>query len=378
MRKYQVCTNCVMDTTDPGITFDDRGVCDQCNAFYQHVIPNWHTDERGWQALQAIVAKIKAAGKGKDFDCIMGMSGGVDSSYLTYIAKEKLGLRPLVFHVDAGWNSQAAVNNIEQLVDRLGLDLYTEVIDWEEMRDLQLAFFKSGLPHIDLPQDHAFFATMYKFATKHRIKYILTGANFSTECIRNPLEWFYYGTDLVQIMDVHGQFGTRPLKNFPLSGILRHKIYLTYFKGMRVVRPLDYVPYVKDEAIQFLVKEFGWQTYPQKHFESRFTKFFEGYWLPTKFGFDTRRVQFSSLIVTKQMTREQALEKLKQPSYDKATIAQDFEYVATKLGISIGELQGYLNAPNKSYRDYKSQLKLFLVGAKVMNWLGLERRIAKR
>jgi N-acetyl sugar amidotransferase len=377
MTEYRICTNCVMDTSDPAITFDERGVCDQCNSFYKNVLPNWDTDERGWAALQKIVAKIKEEGRGKDFDCIMGMSGGVDSSYLTYIAKEKLGLRPLVFHVDAGWNSQQAVNNIEQLVDRLGLDLHTEVIDWEEMRDLQLAFFRSGVPHIDLPQDHAFFATMYKFAEQHRIKYILTGGNYSTECIRNPLEWFYYGTDLLQIRDIHARFGERPLKNFPLSGILRHKVYLRYIKGIRVVRPLDYVPYVKEEAMQFLVENYGWQRYPQKHFESRFTKFFEGYWLPIKFGFDTRRVQFSSLIVTGQMTRAEALERLKEPSYDPATIGQDFEYVATKLGISVEELQGYMDAPNKSYRDYKSQLRLFLVGAKVMNWLGLE-RITKR
>jgi len=377
-RETQICSNCVMDTTDPAITFDERGVCDQCNSFYKDVLPSWHTDERGWQALQGTVAKIKEAGKGKDFDCILGVSGGVDSSYLTYVAKEKLGLRPLVFHVDAGWNSQIAVNNIEKLIDGLGLDLFTEVIDWAEMRDLQLAFFRSGVPHIDVPQDHAFFATMYKFAEKHRIKYILTGGNNSTECIRNPLEWIYYGTDLRQIRDIHRRFGTRPLVNFPLSGILRHKVYLRYLKGIQVVKPLDFVPYVKEEAMQFLVDRFGWQRYPQKHFESRFTKFYEGYWLPTKFGYDTRKVQLSSLIVTKQMTRQQALEKLSRPSFDKDTIAADFEYVATKLGIPVAELKGYHSAPNRTYRDYKSQLQLFLVGAKVMDFLGLEPRVAKR
>jgi N-acetyl sugar amidotransferase len=377
-RQYQICTNCVMDTSDPAIVFDERGVCDQCNSFYRDVLPNWHTGERGWNELQGIVARIKEAGEGKDFDCILGVSGGVDSSYLTYVAKERLGLRPLVFHVDAGWNSQIAVNNIEKLIDGLGLDLFTEVIDWEEMRDLQLAFFKSGVPHIDIPQDHAFFATMYRFAEKHRIKYILTGGNNSTECIRNPLEWIYYGTDLRQIRDIHRRFGTRPLVHFPLSGVLRHKLYLRYLKGIQVVKPLDYIPYVKEEAMQFLVDRFGWQRYPQKHFESRFTKFFEGYWLPTRFGYDTRRVQFSSLIVTKQMTREAALEKLAQPSWDKDTIAQDFEYIATKLGITVEELRAYHEAPRKTYRDYKSQLRLFLLGAKVMHGLGLEPRVAKR
>jgi len=367
-----VCSNCVMDTTDSMIVFDENGVCDHCNNFYEHTLPNWHTDERGQKELDALVAKIKVEGEGKDFDCIIGMSGGIDSSYLTYIAKEKLGLRPLVFHVDAGWNSQEAVNNIEKLVDKLELDLYTEVIDWEEMKDLQLAFFKSGVSHVDTPQDHAFFATMYKFAEQYNVKYILTGANLSTECVRNPIEWMYYQSDSVQLKDIHSQFGTKPLHNFPVTSILRHKLYLPYIKGIKVVRPLNSVAYVKEDAIQLLIERFGWQPYPQKHFESRFTKFYEGYWLPEKFGFDTRKVQFSSLIVTGQMTRDEALEKLSQPPYDKRTIAHDFEYVATKLGISVDELQEYMDAPNKSYKDYKSQQSIYNVGAKIMKMLGLE------
>jgi N-acetyl sugar amidotransferase len=366
-----------MDTSDQRITFDERGICDHCTNFYKNVLPNWHTDEQGWNALQKTVQLIKKEGEGKDFDCILGMSGGIDSSYLTYLAKEKLGLRPLVFHVDAGWNSQEAVNNIEKLVEKLGLDLYTEVIDWEEMRDLQLSFFKAGVPHIDIPQDHAFFATMYNFAAKHKIKYILTGANYSTECVKNPLEWIYFGTDLRQINDIHKKFGQRPLVNFPLTNILRHKIYLRYFKGMKVVKPLDYVPYIKEEAVQFLADNFGWQKYPQKHFESRFTKFYEGYWLPEKFGYDTRRVQYSSLILTEQMTREEALEKLSRPAHDEGTIAGDFEYIATKLGITVAELQSYMDAPNKSYRDYKSQENIFYVGSKVMTLLGIERMVKR-
>ncbi|HMN13878.1 MAG TPA: N-acetyl sugar amidotransferase, partial [Bellilinea sp.] len=209
-----------MDTSDAMIWFDNEGVCDHCNTFRRHTAPNWHTDARGERELGAMVAKIRSAGRDKDFDCIIGMSGGIDSSYLTYIAKEKLGLRPLVFHVDAGWNSQIAVNNIERLVDGLGLELFTEVIDWEEMKDLQLAFFRSGVPHIDTPQDHAFFATMYKFATKHRVKYILTGANLSTECVRNPVEWMYYQSDSRQLRDIHRRFGERPLKTYPVTSIL--------------------------------------------------------------------------------------------------------------------------------------------------------------
>lgn len=372
MKTYQICTNCVMDTTDSVINFDEVGVCDHCQIFYNKILPNWHTDDRGRQELEKIVVKIKESGKGKDFDCIIGMSGGIDSSYLTYLAKEELGLRPLVFHVDAGWNSQEAVNNIEKLVDKLGLDLYTEVIDWEEMRDLQLSFFKSGVPHIDTPQDHAFFATMYKFAEQHNVKHILTGANLSTECIRNPLEWMYYQSDSIQLRDIHRQFGSRPLVNFPTTSILRHKVYLPYIKGIKVIRPLNYMPYVKEDAIKILIDKFGWQPYPQKHFESRFTRFYEGYWLPKKFGYDTRRVQFSSLIVTKQMTRDDALEMLKKPALDDATAAQEFEYVANKLRISVEELQGYLDAPNKTYRDYKSQESIYMVGAKAMKFFGLE------
>ena len=371
MSTTQICSNCVMDTSDSRITFDANGVCDHCRTFYDKVKPNWHTDERGERELRAMVETIKASGRGKDFDCIIGMSGGIDSSYLTYVATE-FGLRPLVFHVDAGWNSQEAVNNIEKMVDKLGLDLYTEVIDWEEMRDLQLAFFKSGVPHIDTPQDHAFFATMYKFAEQHDIKYILTGANLSTECIRNPIEWMYYQSDAIQLKDIHARFGTRPLLNFPTTSILRHKIWLPYVKGIRVVRPLNLVPYDKAAAVKLLMDKFGWQPYPQKHFESRFTRFYEGYWLPKKFGFDTRKVQFSSLIVTGQMTRAEALEKLKTPPLDDATVRQEFEYVANKLGISTAELQGYMDATNKSYRDYRSQETFYMLGARVMKALGLE------
>ena len=362
-----------MDTTDAAITFDDRGFCDHCTTYYRDVLPNWQSDERGWRELEALAVRIKAAGAGKPHDCILGMSGGIDSSYLTYIATVELGLRPLVFHVDAGWNSQEAVNNIERMVDRLGLDLFTEVIDWEEMRDLQLAFFKSGVPHIDTPQDHAFFSTMYRFAEQHGIKFILTGANYSTECIRNPVQWMYFQSDSIQLTDIHRRFGTRPLTTFPTTSILRHKVYLQFFKGIKVVRPLNYVPYVKAEAIALLAEKFEWQPYPQKHFESRFTKFYEGFWLPRRFGYDVRRVQFSSLIVTGQMNRADALAGLQIPPYDDLTITQEFEYVASKLRISAEELQEYFEAPKRTHKDYRSQERIYALGAPLMRLLGLER-----
>jgi len=362
-----------MDTTDSNIVFDDEGVCDHCNTFYKDIKPNWHTDDKGAAAIEATVAKIKEEGKGKDFDCIMGMSGGIDSSYLLYLAVKKLGLRPLVFHVDAGWNSQEAVNNIERMVDQLGLDLYTEVIDWEEMKDLQLAYFKAGVSNTDTPQDHSFFATMYKFANDHKVKYILTGGNYSTECVRNPLEWMYYQSDSIQLKDIYKQFGSGKLKNFPITNIIWHKVYLPYVKGIKLIRPLDFMEYNKEAATQFLVDEFGYQRYPQKHFESRFTKFYEAYWLTEKFGYDTRKVQYSSLILTGQMTREEALEQLKSPAYNPETIKDEFEYIATKLGISVEELQGYMDAPNRKNSDFKSQESMYSIGAKVMRMIGLEK-----
>lgn len=367
-----VCKNCVMDTTDSALVLDEKGVCDHCNTFYSDVLPNWNTGPKGKAQLERMASEIKASGRGKDFDCIIGMSGGIDSSYLVHLAKEVLGLRPLVFHVDAGWNSQIAVNNIERLVDGLSLDLFTEVIDWEEMKDLQRAFFRSGVSHIDTPQDHAFFATMYKFASKHKVKHILTGANLSTECIRNPIEWMYYQSDSRQIKDIHRQFGERPLKNFPLTSILRHKVWMPYARGIKVLRPLNFTPYIKVEARQLLMDLYGWQPYPQKHFESRFTRFYESYWLPERFGYDVRKVQYSSLIVTGQMTREEALEELQKPSYDAETIGQELEFVANKLDMSVQDLEACMALPRKTYRDYNNIEAIYRVGASAMRAFGLE------
>ena len=370
---YQQCVRCVMDTTDTAIVFDQFGVCDHCLSFDKDIVPNWKTGEDGKDALDHIVNEIKKDSKNKDFDCIIGMSGGIDSSYLLHLAVVELGLRPLVFHVDAGWNSQQAVNNIEVMIDKLNLDLFTEVINWEAMKDLQRAFFRRGVPHVDTPQDHAFFATMYKFANQYKVKNILTGANYSTECIRNPKEWMYFQSDSIQIRDIHSQFGEGDLNEFPLTNILWHKVYLPYFKKIKVVSPLNYMTYIKKDAIELLKKDYGWQEYPQKHFKSRFTRFYESYWLYEKFGFDVRKVQFSSLILTGQMEREDALEQLKHKPYDEENIHHDFEFVANKLDMTVEELRECFNAPNKTYKDFKNQESIYNVGALVMRKLGLVR-----
>jgi N-acetyl sugar amidotransferase len=376
-REYQVCKNCVMDTTDFNIVFDANGVCDHCNDFYMNTLPNWHTDEKGKVELLAIAELIKKEGSKNDFDCILGMSGGVDSSFLLHYVVTELGLRPLVFHVDGGWNSELAVNNIQVMVEKLGLDLYTEVINWEEMKDFQLAFFKSGVPHLDIPQDHAFVATLYKFAKKYNIKYILNGGNISTECVQNPMEWIYYGTDMAQIKDIRAKYGISKMETYPFSSVLKHKFYLRYIKGIKVVKPLNYIPYIKETSLKLLADTYGWKPYPQKHFESRFTRFYEGYWLPTRFGFDTRKVQFSSLILTKQMKRDVAMELLKLPAYNIETIDEDFSYIATKLGITVDELRGYHTLEKKYYWNYKNQESLFKLGAHLLKFLGIEKSIKR-
>jgi N-acetyl sugar amidotransferase len=365
-----------MDTSDPNISFADDGVCDYCNNFKSEILPNWHTDEKGARELDALAEKIKAQGKGKDFDCIIGLSGGQDSSYAAYVAKEKMGLRPLLFHVDAGWNTDQAVGNIEKLVDGLGVDLYTEVINWEEMKDLQLAFLMSQISDQDLPQDGAFFSALYEFARKHRIKYVLTGANYSTECCREPEEWGGYpGIDKTLFKDIHARFGKRELKTFPLVDIFVYKILYQKVLGMEIVKPLNLVPYIKKDAEAELGRRFGWQKFQHKHHESRFTRFYEDFWMPRKFGFHKRRAHFSSLILTGQLSRAEALNRLSTPEMDEHFLTQEFEYVANKLDLTVAELQEIFEGENKTYRDYKNKRWAISLGANAMSMLGLERRL---
>lgn len=372
-REYQVCTNCVMDTTDSVIKFDEKGVCDHCHNFYENIVPNWHTDEIGKAKLDAIVQKIKRYGKNREYDCIIGLSGGVDSSYLLYYATKILGLRPLVYAVDTGWNLNVAVGNIEKLIKGLGLDLVTEIVDWNEMKDLQLAFFKSQVPYQDLPQDHVIFASLYNYASKHHIKYVLTGGNFSTECVREPIEWVYQN-DLRMIKDIHAQFGSRPLKKIPLCGMFKYKLYYGYIKGMNVIKPLDLIPYKKEEAIKTLHDTFGWERYQNKHFESIFTRFYEGYWLIKKFGYDKRRAHFSSLVLTNQLSRDKALEILSQPAYDPAQAMKDMDYVCKKLSISKEDFIILMNSENKTYKDYKNVSGLIALATRIARFIGIEKR----
>ena len=372
-REYQVCTRCVMDTSDSVISFDENGVCDHCRNFEESIKPNWHPDHIGKAKLDNIVEQIKKDGRGKEFDCIIGISGGIDSSYLLYYAKEVLGLRPLAFSVDTGWNLNVAVENIEKVVSGLGLELNTEIINWNEMKDLQLAFFKSQVPYQDLPQDHVIFAALYNFAVKHKIKHVLTGGNYSTECIREPLEWVYQN-DLRMIKDIHKKFGKKPLKTLPMTSMFKYKIYYRFAKGMKVHRPLDLIPYSKEDAINTLREKFGYEPYANKHFESIFTRFYEGYWLVEKFGYDKRRAHFSSLISTGQLAREEAVKILQNPPYDQVQAMRDLEYICKKLGISKDEFLSMMKEENKTYKNYKNSSKFIALGVKIAKKLGIEKR----
>lgn len=372
-REYQRCTQCVMDTTDSKISFDEHGVCDHCRNFEKRIKPYWKPKENDFEGLEKLAQEIRKAGKGSDHDCILGLSGGADSSYLAYIAKEVMHLRPLVFVVDTGWNLNVAVENIEKIVKGLDLDMYTEVVNWKEMADFQLSMFKASISSQDFPQDHAIFAGLYNYATKHHIKYVLTGSNSATEFIRPPLEWLYMN-DLRMALDIHKKFGKVELKTFPLCSIWKYRIWYRYFLGMKRRFPLDYVVYDKAEAEELLHEKFGWTKYANKHYENVFTRFFEGYYLPHKFGYDTRKNVLSNEILVGTMTRDEALKILEQPPYDPEQAELDKAYVAKKLGITTEEFDEIINQPNKTPADYKNSMWLLKASVALSRLLGIENR----
>lgn len=377
MEKYQICKNCIMDTSDPSLTFDDNGVCIYCNNFEREIKPNWHPNDKGIQNIMPTIEKIKKDGKGRDHDCLIGLSGGLDSSFVTYVAKEKFGLRPLIFHCDAGWNSDLSVSNIRKIVKGLNLHLVTDVINWEEMKDLQRAFFKAQVPFVDQPQDLGLFSALYNFAAKNKFKYVITGGNNSTECVRESIDWTYFSTDMKYVKDIHSKFGEKKLKTFPTCDIFKYKTYYRFIKGIRVIKLLDYYPFIKKDAIEELNEKFQWQPYKMKHYESRFTKFFESFWTPKKHGYDKRRAYLSSEILTGQISREKALLRISKPELSEEEMIKDFNYVAKKLDWTEDEFWKIFNGKNKSFREYKNNFFLISLGAKIMNLLGIDRRLFK-
>ncbi|HUR58639.1 MAG TPA: N-acetyl sugar amidotransferase [Opitutaceae bacterium] len=371
------CARCVMDTTDPEITFDAQGVCSHCRRFDAELRPKWRPTAEGARQLEARVAGIKAEGRGRDYDCIIGLSGGVDSSFLAMKVKD-LGLRPLVVHVDGGWNSELAVGNIENLVKALGFDLFTLVIDWEEMRDLQVAFLRAGVPNQDVPQDHAIFAGLYRFATKEKIRWVLSGGNLATEGIL-PTAWGYDAMDVRQLRAIHRRFGRRPLATFPTVSFFNLHFGYPLIRRMKVLRPLDLMPYSKAAAMAELSARYGWRYYGAKHHESVWTKFFQSYYLPARFGYDKRLAHLSSLIVTGQLTRDAALHELAEPAYPPDELRRDREFVLKKLGITEAEFELLMRQPPRTHRDYPSNEKAnALAGAAVHAVITAARRLRPR
>jgi N-acetyl sugar amidotransferase len=348
--KYQVCNRCVMDTSDPLITFDEQGVCNHCSEFDAQTSKHWFPNDEGQRRLKEMITAIKRDGAGKEFDCILGLSGGVDSSYLALKAKE-WGLRPLVVHVDAGWNSELAVANIEAIVKHCNYDLHTHVVDWEEMRDLQLAYLQSGIANQDVPQDHIFFASLYHFAVRNGIRYIFSGGNIATEGVF-PSAWHGSAMDAINLKAIHRKFGTRLLRNYKTISFFDYYFWYPFVKKMRTIRPLNYMPYVKSQAIQELESAVGWRSYGRKHGESHFTKLFQNYYLPERFGYDKRRPHLSSLIVSGQMSRVDGVDELGKPLYDTKELEFDIEYVCKKLRRKRTEFDELMRVPKRHYKDF--------------------------
>lgn len=373
-RPFQVCTRTVMDTTDPDITFDEQGVSNHALEFDRTMKPILAAAMAGEREpeLITLVDKIKRAGRGKAYDCVIGISGGVDSSYLAYQAVQ-MGLRPLAVHFDSGWNSELAVDNIHNIVNRLRLDLVTDVVDWREMRDLQLSFFKSGVANCDIPTDHAFPAVAYREAAKYGIRYILSGHNLATESIM-PKAWGYNAADARHVKAIQRRFGNVRLKTYPTMGIFKRYVWWGYIRPITTIQMLNYLPYRKDEAKSVISNELGWRDYGGKHYESVFTRYFQGSYLPKKFGFDKRKAHLSSLILSGQIIREHALAELERKDYPEELERQDHEFIAKKLGITVDEFDDLIGAPPVSYKAYANSEWLFDLLIGITDRFGIRRR----
>ena len=376
-KDVKVCNSCVMDTSDKMLILDENGICSRCNDYNNRILKWWNHGIGHEEELNKILNEIKKSGKGKKYDCILGLSGGLDSSYLLHLAVAKWGLRPFVFHVDAGWNLPVAEKNIRKICEKLNVDLHIEKMDFEEMRQMQIAFFKTGHAGLDAPQDHAFIAQIDKFSEELGVKYILNGYNICTEIIANPASWSEGAgptgdkTYIKDVLKKHGGFET---KKYIYTTGFKHKFWLPYVKGVKTLQLLNYVPFTKKEMIDTLVREYDYEPYKQKHFEDLLTKFLEGWWLPTRFGYDIRKAQLSSLVITGQMTREEALEILKTPPLSEEESKELFSQVAQKLNITEEELMSYYNLPKK-YIKYKNNEWAFKLGIKLYTILGLDKRI---
>lgn len=349
VRSYQECSRCVMDTTDLHITFDNAGHCCHCTEFLEKRAKHSYHGQESDAALDRILEKISHAGKGKKYDCVVGVSGGADSSYLAYLITQR-GLRPLAVHMDNGWNSEKAVVNIKVITRKLGIDYESYVLDWEEFKNLQLSFLRASVPEAETPTDVAIPAALHSVAAKHGIKYILSGGNLATEGIL-PKSWHYDVRDLTYLNYIHSTFGSRPLKSFPTFGY-KKEIYYKIVKGMRMIYPLNFVPFNKEQAIRFLSEKFDWRPYGGKHHESTYTKFIQSYYLYEKFKIDYRRATLSNRICVGEIDRCRAVEQLKSLPYNPEEIDVAKNYIAKKLGIDRDELERIIRLPPKWYWDY--------------------------
>lgn len=356
-----VCSHCVMDITDREICFNESGVCDHCLAYKVRAEELNIPEKINNKAVDQLFADIKKQGKNQKYDCIIGLSGGVDSSYIAILASQ-YGLRPLCVHLDNGWNSELSVANIHSIVQKLNFDLYTHVIDWDEFKDLQRSFFKANVIDIELLSDHAIFGVIMQVAKKHNIKAILSGANFSTEFIM-PRTWVHRKQDLTNIRDIQNKFGTRKIKTFPQVSTFSHVLAM-YIQGFKVLKPLNLINYDKKQTKQMLMDKIGWRDYGGKHHESLFTKFYQAHILPTKFNVDKRKAHLSTLICSGQVSRDQALTELKAPIYNPNELPQDYEFVCKKLDFTSEEMANYLKQPPVPHSAYKSDQWVY----DALNW----------